>query len=164
MESDQAQTSHPAKSPKTGVSAKNERQALPFKRSRLSSELETLRAVSKRTFSSGNRMAVHGFLAAIFNLVTRWEAEDRLEEGLYRLLDSLKAPVPLRIGEAFAVAIYCTAPNQDDKRRSKWARALRYAAANKPDDESIRKFFKRKGGINACASRYAQYVRRPGKV
>jgi hypothetical protein len=90
-----------------------------------SSELETLRAVSKRTFSSGNRMAVHRVLGAIFNLVTRWETEDRLEEGLYRLLDSLKAPVPLRIGEAFTVVIYCTAPHVDKKSRSKWARALR---------------------------------------
>jgi hypothetical protein len=41
---------------------------------------------------------------------------------------------------------------------------VRYAAATKPDDESIKKFIKRKGGINACASRYAEYVRRPGKV
>jgi hypothetical protein len=138
--------------------------ALPLKQSRLSSELETLRAVSRRTFSSGNRMAVRTLLGAIFNLVSRWELNDRLEEGLYRLLDSLKAPVPLRIGEAFAVTIYCTAPHVDKKSRSKWARALRYAAAIKPDDESIKSFFKRKGGINACASRYAEYVRRPVKV
>jgi hypothetical protein len=119
-----------------------------------------VRAVSKRTFSSGNRMAVQTFLGAVFNLVSRWEAEDRLKDGLYRLLDSLKAPVPLRIGEAFAVVIYCTAPHVDQKSRSKWARALRFAAANKPSDESIKKFIKRKGGINACASKYAQYVRR----
>jgi hypothetical protein len=163
MEFDQAQPYHPGKSSKT-LSAKNERQAVPLKKSRLSSELETLRAVSKRTFSSGNRMAVHKLLGAIFNLVTRWEVEDRLEEGLYRLLDSLQDPVPLRIGEAFAVVIYCTAPHVDQKSRSKWARALRYAAANKQDDESIKSFFKRKGGINACASRYAEYVRHPGKV
>jgi len=109
-------------------------------------------------------MAVHRFLGAIFNLVTRWEAEDRLEEGLYRLLDSLQAPVSLRIGEAFAVVIYCVAPHVDKKSRSKWARALRYAAANKPDDESIQSFIKRKGGINECASRYAEYVRRLGKM
>ena len=102
-------------------------------------------------------------LGAIFNQVSIWEAEDRLEEGLYRLLDSLKAPVPLRIGEAFAVVIYCIAPHVDKKSRSKWARALRYAAATKPFDEPLRAFIKRKGGINACASRYAEYVRRPGK-
>jgi hypothetical protein len=164
MDSDQAPICHPEKRANTRKSAKNERQALPLKKSPLSSELEALRAVSKRTFSFGNRMAVHRFLGAIFNQVFVWEAEDRLEEGLYRLLDSLKAPVPLRIGEAFAVAIYCTAPHVDQKSRSKWARALRYAAATKPDDESIKSFFKRKGGINACSSRYADYVRRPGKV
>jgi hypothetical protein len=162
MELDQAQPYHPGKSSKTRLSAKNERQALPLKQSRLSSELEMLRAVSRRTFSSGNRMAVHRFLGAVFNQVSVWEEEDRLEEGLYRLLDSLKAPVPLRIGEAFAVVIYCTAPHADKKSRSKWARAMRYAAATKPDDESIKKFIKRKGGINACASSYADYVRRSG--
>src|SRR5664279_2927273 len=159
MELDQAQTYGAGKSSKIQVPAKNEQKALPLKKSRLSSELETLSAVSKRTFSSGNRMAVHRFLGAIFNLVTRWEAEDRLEEGLYRLLDSLQAPVSLRIGEAFAVVIYCTTPHVDKKSRSKWARALRYAAVNKQDDESIKSFFKRKGGINACASRYAECAR-----
>jgi hypothetical protein len=164
MELDQAQTSHPGKSSKTRLSAKNMAQALPLKKSRLSSELETLRAVSKQTFSSGNRMAVHRFLGDIFNQVSVWEAEDRLEEGLYRLLDSLKAPVPLRIGEAFAVVIYCIASHVDQKSRSKWARALRFAAATKPDDESIKRFIKRNGGINACASRYAQHARRSGKV
>ena len=163
MDLDQAQTDGPGKSSKTRLSAKNKRKVLPVKQSRLSSELEKLKAVSKRTFSTGNRMDVRPLLGAIFNQVYRWEAEDRLEEGLYGLLDSLKAPVPLRIGEAFAVVIYCIAPHVDQKSRSKWARALRYAAAIKPDDESIKNFFKRKGGINACASRYADYVRRLGK-
>jgi hypothetical protein len=59
------------------------------------------------------------------------------------------------------MVIYCTAPDVDKKSRSKWARALRYAAATKSDDESIKKFIKRNGGINACASKYAQYARRP---
>jgi hypothetical protein len=43
-------------------------------------------------------MAVQPFLGAIFNQVSRWQAEDRLEEELYRLLDTLKAPVPLKWG------------------------------------------------------------------
>ena len=146
-----------------GFRAKIEERALALEQSRFSSELERLKAISKRTFSSDNRMAVQTFLGAVFNQVSRWQAEDRLEEELYRLLDSLKAPVPLKIGEAFAVTIYCTAPHVDQKSRSKWARALRFAAANKPDNESIKKFIKRKGGINACASNYAQYVRHLGK-
>jgi hypothetical protein len=148
MDRDQSQGYYQAESPERGSRAKIKEQALALKQCCLSSELERLRAVSKRTFSSGNRMAVQAFLGAIFNQVSRWQAEDRLEEELYRLLDSLKAPVPLKIGEAFAVVIYCTAPHIDQKSRSKWVRALRYAAANKPGDESIKKFIKRKGGIN----------------
>jgi hypothetical protein len=163
MDRDHSQTYDPTESPERGSRAKIKEQALAFKQSRFSSELARLRAVSKRTFSSDNRMAVQTLLGAIFNQVSRWQAEDRLVEELYRLLDSLKAPVPLRIGEAFAVVIYCTAPHVDQKSRSKWARALRFAAANKPDNESIKTFFKRKGGINDCASNYAQYVRRLGK-
>jgi hypothetical protein len=159
MDRDQSQNYDLTESSDPGCRAKIKAQALPLRQSCFSSELEKLRAVSKRSFSSGNRMAVQTFLGAIFNQVSRWQAEDRLEEDLDRLLDSLKAPVPLRIGEAFAVVIYCTAPHVDQKSRSKWARALRFAAANKPDNESIKKFIKRRGGINTCASRYAQYVR-----
>jgi hypothetical protein len=163
MDRDQSQSHVLTEPSEPGSRAKIKEQTLPLKQSRFSSELKRLRAVSKRTLSSGSRMAVQKFLGAIFNQVYRWESEDRLEEELYRLLDSVKPPVPLKIGEAFAVVIYCTAPHVDQKSRSKWARALRYAAANKPDDETIKKFIKRNGGINACASNYAQYVRRSGK-
>ena len=162
MDRDQAQSYDPTQSSDPGSRAKLRAQALAVKESRFLSELQALRALSKRTFSSDNRMAVRTFLGAIFNQVSQWQAEDRLVEELYRLLDTLKAPVPLKIGEAFAVVIYCTAPHVDQKSRSKWARALRYASANKPDEESIRKFINRNGGINACASRYAQYVRHLG--
>jgi hypothetical protein len=54
------------------------------------------------------------------------------------LLDSLKAPVPLRIGEAFAVVIYGTAPrhlikNSSEKRLNRHSiirgeRLLRYCS------------------------------------
>jgi hypothetical protein len=91
----------------------------------------------------------------IFCLMSSSTAQTR--EGI--LFETTKQ----KIGEAFAVVIYCTAPHVDQKSRSKWARALRFAAVNKPDDESIKTFIKRKGGINACASRYAQYVRHLGK-
>ena len=138
MDRDQAQSYDPTESSEPGSRAKINAQALALKQSRFSSELERLRAVSKRTFSSDDRMPVQTFLAAIFNQVTRWQAEDRLVEELYRLLDSLEAPVTLKIGEAFAVVIYCTASHVDQKSRSKWARALRFAAANKPDDEPIK--------------------------
>jgi hypothetical protein len=89
MDRDQSQSYDPTESSEPGSRAKIKEQALALKQSRFSSELARLRAVSKRTFSSGNRMAVQTFLGAIFNQVFQWQAEDRVEEGLYRLLDSL---------------------------------------------------------------------------
>jgi hypothetical protein len=127
-------------------------------------EFARLKKVARRSLQSKDRMAVHGLLEKAFNLVSKWDAEARLEEALYALLDSLDAPVSLKKGEAFAVVIYCVAPNVDDKLRSKWARVLRFAALTKPSNEPLRVFIKRKGGINECASRYAEYVRRPGKI
>jgi transposase len=47
-------------------------------------------------------------------------------------------------------------PAEADKRtRSKWSRAMRYVAAYKPDSEPLDHFIRRKGGINACAARFA---------
>ena len=65
MDGDQSQSYDPTESPGRGSRAKIKEQALALKRFRFSSELERLRAVSKRTFSSGNRMAVQTFLGAI---------------------------------------------------------------------------------------------------
>jgi hypothetical protein len=59
--------------------------------------------------------------------------------------------------DAFAAVIRCTSdPAKAGKRtRSKWSRALRYAAAYKADSEPLEQFVKRKGGINKCVTRFS---------
>ena len=44
----------------------------------------------------------------------------------------------------------------DSKTRSKWARALRLAEANKAKNESVTDFIRRRGGINKCAGRWGR--------
>jgi hypothetical protein len=58
----------------------------------------------------------------------------------------------------FAAVIRCTADatKADKRTRSKWSRAMRYAAMYKADSEPLDQFIRRKGGINACAARFAQ--------
>jgi hypothetical protein len=60
--------------------------------------------------------------------------------------------------DPFAAVIRCTAdPAKADKRtRSKWSRAMRYAAVYKPDSEPLDQFIQRKGGVNACAVRFSR--------
>ena len=63
----------------------------------------------------------------------------------------------VREPEPFAAVIFCSTDRDkvDDRTRSKWSRALRYAADCKDVDEPLRDFIKRKGGLNACAARFA---------
>jgi hypothetical protein len=64
--------------------------------------------------------------------------------------------------EPFAAVILYTADRDqvDDRTRSKWSRALRYAAEHKDLNEPLRDFIKRNGGINSCASRFARRLGR----
>ena len=59
--------------------------------------------------------------------------------------------------DPFAAIIRCTADpaKADNRTRSKWSRALRYAAAYKPESEPLEQFVKRKGGINKCVTRFS---------
>jgi hypothetical protein len=52
-------------------------------------EFAGLKKVARRSLQSEDRMTVHGLLEKAFNLVSKWDAEARLEEALYALLDSL---------------------------------------------------------------------------
>src|ERR1700732_636033 len=75
----------------------------------------------------------------------------------YRVLH-LRGHKLVREPEPFAAVILCTSdPDKVDARtRSKWSRALRYVAEYKDLDEPLRDFIVRRGGINACAARFAR--------
>jgi hypothetical protein len=78
----------------------------------------------------------------------------------------LRHVIPFDHDEPFAAIIRCTAdPAKVDKRtRSKWSRALRYAAEFKTNAEPIAAFVRRKGGINKCAARFARCLGRRNPV
>ena len=48
----------------------------------------------------------------------------------------------------------------DERTRSKWSRVLRYATEFKDLKEPLRDFIRRKGGLNACAARFARRLGR----
>jgi hypothetical protein len=97
----------------------------------------------------------------VYGLVAWWAAEGREPERSRRALCLLRLEISER-EDPFAAVIRCTAdPAKADKRtRSKWSRAMRYAAVYKPDAEPLDHFIKRKGGINACAARFSRRMGR----
>jgi hypothetical protein len=64
--------------------------------------------------------------------------------------------------DSFAAIIRCTADpaKADERTRSKWSRVMRYVAAHKPHSGPLEQFVRRKGGINACASRFSRWLGR----
>ena len=97
----------------------------------------------------------------MYGLVAWWTAEGRAADRARRALSLQRLAVSDR-EDPFAAIIRCTAdPVKADKRtRSKWSRVMRYAAAYKPDSESLDQFIRRKGGINACAVRFTRWMER----
>jgi hypothetical protein len=142
----------PTPSPKEGV---------PYSSAALRQDLERLRGIWDDCQASRDRNAIYGYLTAVDGLVAWWTAEGRGADRAHRALRLQRLVVSDR-EDPLAAVVRCTAdPAKADKRtRSKWSRALRYAAVHKPDSERLDQFIQRKGGINACAARFARRLGR----
>jgi hypothetical protein len=111
--------------------------------------------------SNRNRDAIYSYLSAVFRLVEWWEVDKRSHERARKAL-RLQHLCTFNHEDPFAAIIRCTsdAGKVDKRTRSKWSRVLRYALAYKGYSEPLERFIKRKGGINACASRFASCLGR----
>ena len=126
--------------------------------------LEEVRTAWTGYWERKERCDIYAYLHMVFELVQWWwkspkEKNNDLEfvrqENPYLL-------VPTELYSA-AIAITADPRKADGKSRSKWSRALRYAAAFKPEKELLRDFLQRKGGINRCATRYTRRLGRRAK-
>jgi hypothetical protein len=134
---------------------------IPFSTEALKANLLRLQTEWEAAQASRDRGAIYPYLTAVFDLVTWWEQEGRAVKRARRALH-LRGHRLIRKPEPFAAMILCTSdPGKvDDRTRSKWSRALRFAEANKDLDEPLGDFIKRRGGINACARRFARRLGR----
>jgi hypothetical protein len=90
--------------------------------------------------------------------VAWWTAEGRETDRARRALRLQRLEISGR-EDPFAAVIRSTAnPAKAGQRtRSKWSRAMRYAAAYKSASEPLDQFIRRRCGINACASRFTRW-------
>ena len=134
---------------------------IPFSIEALKTNLLRLQNEWATVQASHDRDAIYWYLAAVFALVMWWDQERKAVSRTRRALQ-LRGHHSDREPEPFAAVILCTADRDqvDDRTRSKWSRALRYAAEHKDLGEPLRDFIKRKGGINRCAARFARRLLR----
>jgi hypothetical protein len=134
---------------------------VPYTNQALRQDLLRVRNAWEESQASRKRDAIYRYLTAVFDLVSWWTAEGcALERGNKGL--RFRRICPFDREEPFAAIIRCTADlaKVDKRTRSKWSRMLRYALRYKSHSEPLDRFIKRKGGINACASRFTRCLER----
>ena len=137
------------------------KEAIPYSSEALHQDLQRVRTAWDGCQATRDRNAIYGYLTAVYDLVAWWAAERQEINRARRALRLQRLEVSGR-EDPFAAIIRCTAdPHKADKRtRSKWSRVMRYAAAYKPVSEPLDQFIRRKGGINACATRFSRWLGR----
>ena len=122
--------------------------------------LEKIRDAWDDFQASRTRDAVYGFLGAVFEMVMHYKVRRRTKKLLRHAFKLAGLPFD-RSADPFTAVIRCTCDHSaDSKTISKWARALRYVARCKVSPTQLKTFMKEAGGVNACADRYAKYLRR----
>ena len=120
---------------------------IPFPTEGLEANLLRLQNEWDAVQASRDRDAIYQYLASVFELVQWWKKEGKAVDRACRALH-LRGRKSVRRAEPFAAVILCTSDpaKVDERARSKWSRALRYAVRYKDLDEPFRDFIKRKGG------------------
>jgi len=137
---------------------------IPYSTTALRQDINRVRSAWAKSQRRRRRDAIYAYLSAVYELVSWWAAEGCEVERAHRALRRRLLEVSER-EEPFAAVIRCTADSArvDPRTRSKWSRVMRYATAIKDQAEPFQQFVERKGGINRCASRYTERLRRQTK-
>jgi hypothetical protein len=132
-------------SPSTFPPRPSPKEAIPYSSAALRQDLDRLRGIWDDCQASRDRNAIYAYLTAVYGLVAWWAAEGQEIGRARRALRLQRLELSDR-EDPFAAIIRCTAdPAKADKRtRSKWSRALRFAAAYKPESEPLGRFIRRK--------------------
>jgi len=127
-------------------------------------DINRLHRLWRKVQSDRRRDAIYGFLTGVYDLIECWQVERQVVQRVKRTL-AIAGMAALEPREPFgAIITAAIAPNRLERRKlSKYARALRFAAAHKAPGKRLDRFIKRHGGLNACASEFTKERRRSRK-
>jgi hypothetical protein len=96
------------------------------------------------------RDSFHGYLTAVYRTYKEWKklgiSKGRARDlAKYREIPCRKGATPVR------ALIDATFPDLDPKQKSRWSRALEFAALTKATPESLPRLFRSHSGIAGCA-------------
>jgi hypothetical protein len=125
-------------------------------KARLRRWLEKIHRAWGKFQESRRRDAVYIVLGRVFEIVLHYKVRRRTTRLLRHAFKFANLPFD-KNADPYTAVIRCTCDSSlDAKIVSKWARALRFVAAAKKSRTPLKRFMKEIGGINACASLYAE--------
>ena len=115
--------------------------------------IDRLRDLERKCFASRNRFAFYDYLAAVFELYVQLRRTKQAKKGatlIVRLFgfQNQKRTHPIRV-------IIDTTSTVDNKTKSRWTRALRYAWRERRAWTDLKRFLRGNGGLAGCAEKFA---------
>jgi hypothetical protein len=112
--------------------------------------LEPILAALQQAQHQTGRFRFYGYLAAVYRTYQEWK-DLRISKRMARHLAKYLA-IPRRKGTSpIRTLIDATFPVLDPKQKSRWSRALEFAALTKATADDLPKLFENSSGIAGCA-------------
>jgi hypothetical protein len=135
----------------------NKSKPIPYSRQALRNDFHRLHDAWDACRKRRARDAIYDFLEDVYKLVCLWRADESAKARVRRTLNIRRLDTSRVVGLFANLIKAAVHPTVLDRRTiSKWSRVLCYVDAEKLPSEPLKKFIKRKGGINECASRYTR--------
>jgi hypothetical protein len=127
-------------------------------------ELKELMLIEQDSFKTRQRYRERTYLQAVYDLWCSWPKGKRW--SFARQSAGLCGIQVQGSHHGFRILIDCTSPQTDEKIKSRWTQALRYAYVQRVDPSGIAQFFggKGKGGVAGRARAFAAHVKRIASI
>jgi hypothetical protein len=123
-------------------------------------ELKELMLIKQDSFKTRQRYWERTYLQAVYDLWCSWPKGKRW--SFARQSAGLCGIQVQRSHHGLRILIDCTSPQTDEKIKSRWTQALRYAYVQRVEPSGMAEFFggKGKGGVAGRAQAFAAHVKR----
>jgi hypothetical protein len=135
------------------------REEIPLKSDRqLRKTIEDLRELERKCFAARNRFAFYDYLAAVFELYVQLRRRNQAKSWARRIAKLLGL---LKQNRTHPIRVIIDATSTaDNKMKSRWTRALRYAWRERKIWTDLASFLRENGGPAGCAKQFAAITKK----
>jgi hypothetical protein len=120
--------------------------------------IAALKAIETRCFRSRQRFAFYEYLAAVFEFYERLRRNKEAKVSVRRIVELFRLRKQKRTHSIWVIIDATSAA--DEKTKSRWTRALRYAWYGRRWWQNLNELFQSNGGPAGCAKEFAALHKR----